>query len=55
MGREAKAILISTILIGAAVVIQSTVLRWVAIRGVRPDLGLIILVFISIRKGSMVA
>jgi len=42
-------------MIALAVVLQSTLLHWVAIRGVIPDLGLIILVFVAIRRGSMTA
>jgi rod shape-determining protein MreD len=42
-------------MIALAVVLQSTLLRRVAIRGVIPDLGLIILVFVAIRRGSMTA
>jgi rod shape-determining protein MreD len=55
MSRDAKAFLLSTGLIALAVVVQSTLLHWVAIRGVKPDLGLIILVFVAIRRGSMTA
>jgi rod shape-determining protein MreD len=46
---------LSTGLIALAVVLQSTLLHWVAIRGVKPDVGLIILVFVAIRRGSMTA
>ena len=55
MSRDAKAFLLSTGLIALAVVVQSTLLHWVAIHGVIPDLGLIILVFVAIRRGSMTA
>ncbi len=55
MSRDLKAFLLSTGLIALAVVLQSTMLHWVAIRGVIPDLGLIILVFVAIRRGSMTA
>ena len=55
MSRDLKAFLLSTGLIALAVVLQSTLLHWVAIRGVIPDLGLIILVFVAIRRGSMTA
>jgi len=53
MSRDQKAFLMSSGMIALAVVLQSTLLRWVAIRGVIPDLALIILVFVSIRRGSM--
>jgi rod shape-determining protein MreD len=55
MSRDLKAFLLSTGMIAVAVVLQSTLLHWVAIRGVIPDLGLIILVFVAIRRGSMTA
>ena len=55
MSRDLKAFLLSTGMIALAVVLQSTLLHWVAIHGVIPDLGLIILVFVAIRRGSMTA
>jgi rod shape-determining protein MreD len=51
--RDFRAILVGTILCGAAVVLQSTLLHWVALRGVKPDLALIVLVYTSVRRGSM--
>jgi rod shape-determining protein MreD len=53
MDRELRTILISTLLLAAAVLLQSTLLRWVALKGVKPDLALIVLVFVAIRRGSM--
>jgi rod shape-determining protein MreD len=55
MSRDLKAFLLSTGMIALAIVLQSTLLHWVAIRGVIPDVGLIILVFVAIRRGSMTA
>jgi len=55
MSRDLKAFLLSSGMIALAVVLQSTLLHWVSIRGVIPDLGLIILVFVAIRRGSMTA
>jgi rod shape-determining protein MreD len=55
MSRDLRVFLLSTGMIALAIVLQSTVLRWVAIRGVIPDLALIILVFVAIRRGSMTA
>ena len=55
MSRDFKAFLLSTGMIALAVVLQSTLLHWVAIRGVIPDLGLIVLVFVAVRRGSMTA
>jgi len=51
--RDFRTIVLATILCAAAVVLQSTLLHWVALRGVKPDLALIILVYVSVRRGSM--
>jgi len=55
MGRDLKAILVAFVILAACVVLQSTVFRYIAIRGVRPDLALIVLVFVALRRGSMTA
>ena len=55
MDRELRAILLTAVLLGAAVLLQSTVLRWVALKGVKPDLALILLVFVAVRRGSLSA
>jgi len=55
MSRDLKAFVLSSGLIVSAVVLQSTLLHWVAVRGVIPDMGLIVLVFIAVRRGSMTA
>lgn len=55
MGRDLKGILAAFAILGACVVLQSTVLRYVAILGVRPDLALVVLVFVALRRGSMTA
>ncbi len=54
MGRDIKPILISTMLMALAILLQSTLLHWVALKGVKPDLALVVLVYVAIRKGSMV-
>ena len=54
MGKKTKLLLITTSLLASALILQSTLLRYVAVRGVKPDLALIILVFISLRTGSMI-
>jgi rod shape-determining protein MreD len=51
--RDFRATLLATLFCGAAVVLQSTLLHRVALRGVKPDLALIILVFTAVRRGSM--
>lgn len=55
MSRDMQAFLTSAGLMLAAVVLQSVVLGWVAIRDVRPDLALIVLVFTAVRRGSLTA
>ncbi len=55
MDRELRTILLSAVLLGVAVLLQSTVLRWVALKGVKPDLALILLVFVAVRRGSLSA
>ena len=53
MERPARNLIIIIVILAAALLLQSTLLERVAIRGVKPDLVLIILVFVSLRKGSM--
>jgi rod shape-determining protein MreD len=53
MSRDQQATLITLGLMGIAVVLNSTVLRVIAIGGVTPDLVLILLVFLAVRRGSM--
>lgn len=53
MDRDLRATLLAILLCAAAAVLQSTLLHWVALRGVKPDLALIILVFAAVRRGSM--
>jgi len=54
MSSDIKLVLLSTALLGIAILLQSTIFEYIAIGGVKPDLSLIILVFIAIRSGSMV-
>jgi rod shape-determining protein MreD len=53
MAGTRRPLVVSLLLLAAAVLLQTTLLPYVAIRGVKPDLVLIILVFVSIRKGAM--
>jgi len=55
MDRDLKAILILSVLLVAAVLVQSTLLRWVSLKGVRPDLALVVMVFAAVRRGSQSA
>ncbi len=54
MNRDFKAGVLTVILLAVAVLLQSTLLTHIAINTVKPDLALIILVFVSMRRGSMV-
>ena len=54
MSRETKAIVVSILLLAASVLVETTLLRGIAIRGVRPDLTFVILMFVALRRGPMV-
>jgi len=54
VSRETRAIILSALLLGASLLLQSTLLRRISVGGVRPDLTFVILVFVSIRRGPMV-
>jgi rod shape-determining protein MreD len=54
VSREAKAIVLSVLMLALSVLLQSTLLRAVAIRGVLPDLTFVLLVFVAVRRGPMV-
>ena len=54
MSREAKAIILSVVLLALAFLAQTTFFRVIAIRGVRPDLTFLLLVFVALRRGPMV-
>lgn len=54
MNRDFRVWLFTLVALAACIVLQSTILSKIAIRGVRPDLALIVLVFVSLRRGSMV-
>ena len=53
MERPARNLIIIIIILAAALLLQATLLERVAIKGVKPDIVLIILVFVSLRKGPM--
>lgn len=48
-----RPIVLTILLLGAAVLLQTTVLRFVEVNGVKPDLQLILVVFLALRRGSM--
>lgn len=53
MNNNFKATLLSMFILFVAVILQSTLLELIAIGGATPDLSLIVLVFISLRKGKI--
>jgi rod shape-determining protein MreD len=55
MGRDLKATIVTFLILSACVVLQSTVFRYIAILDVKPDLALIVLIFVALRRGSMTA
>lgn len=48
-----RPVILTILLLGAVVLLQTTVLGIVAVGGVTPDLQLILLVFLALRRGSM--
>lgn len=50
---DARVIVATTLIAAAASVLSSTLLAWVAIGGVKPDLALLIVTLVAIRRGSM--
>ena len=48
-----RPIILTILLLGAAVLLQTTVLEFVAVFGVKPDLQLILVAFLALRRGSM--
>ena len=54
MNRDLRTTIATVIALVICILLQSTILGRVAIRGVRPDLAMLVLVFVSIRRGPMV-
>jgi len=54
MNRDFRTIFFTVLTMVVCILLQSTILNRVAIRGVRPDLALIVLIFVSMRRGPMV-
>jgi rod shape-determining protein MreD len=54
MNRDLRVTLVTVLAMVVCILLQSTILGKIALRGVRPDLALIVLVFVSLRRGSMV-
>jgi rod shape-determining protein MreD len=54
MNRDLRTTLSTILVLVICILLQSTIFRYIALRGVRPDLALLVLVFVSMRRGSMV-
>ncbi len=54
MNRDLRTTVFTVVAPVICIVLQSTILGRIAIRGVRPDLAMLVLVFVSIRRGPMV-
>jgi rod shape-determining protein MreD len=54
MNRDFRTTFATVIALVICILLQSTILERVAIRGVRPDLAMLVLVFVSMRRGPMV-
>ncbi len=51
---KVRATLLTLLILCISVLLQSTILGRIAIASVRPDIALIVMVFVSLRRGSMV-
>ncbi len=54
MNRDLRTTLATIVALVICILLQSTILGRVAIRGVRPDLAMLVLIFVSLRRGPMV-
>ena len=54
MNRDLRTTIATVVALLICILLQSTILGRVAIRGVRPDLAMLVLVFVAIRRGPMV-
>ncbi len=54
MNRDLRTTIFTVVALVICIVLQSTILGRIAIRGVRPDLAMLVLVFVSVRRGPMV-
>jgi rod shape-determining protein MreD len=54
MNRDLRVTIITIVTMLVCILLQSTLLQKIAIAGVKPDLALLVLIFVSMRRGSMV-
>jgi rod shape-determining protein MreD len=54
MNRDVRLTIITVVLLGICILLQSTVLHAIELGGVHPDLALLVLIFVAMRRGSMV-
>jgi rod shape-determining protein MreD len=51
--RDLRVTIVTAVILAGCIVLQSTLLHAINLGGVHPDLALIVLVFVSLRRGSM--
>jgi rod shape-determining protein MreD len=54
MNRDTRATITTIVVLAACILLQSTLLNAINLGGVHPDLALIVLIFVSMRRGAMV-
>ncbi len=54
MNRDFRVTIFTLLALVICILLQTTILGKIAIRGVRPDLALLVLIFVSMRRGPMV-
>jgi rod shape-determining protein MreD len=54
MNRELRVTIVTIVVMLICILLQSTILQKIALGGVKPDLALLVLIFVSMRRGSMV-
>lgn len=54
MNKELRVTIVTIVVMVVCILLQSTILQKIALGGVRPDLALLVLIFVSMRRGSMV-
>ena len=54
MNKEIRVTIVTLIVMVICIVLQSTILQKIALGGVKPDLALLVPIFASLRRGSMV-
>ncbi len=53
MNRDLRVIVVTTLVLGVCILLQSTLLHAIELGGVHPDLALLVLIFVAMRRGAM--